>query len=985
MPIASANVTPPMPPCHTLPDQTWAWPVGCDARQAWRDWARDTAEWFQSVGASPREAIVTLPMGAVLSLARQGWAEAVGGWLPQIDTIAGLAAALSWDRVTPALPDAALAQFGAGLTLDALVDRMQAARSLGQQTWARQWAARDRRGHEHALAQVVDAAQTWARALQAVAPEQRGEQVEAWRLQMQAHVGQVGAAGPGGRERLLLSWALEWAAATADAGLGMDAVYGLRPSAWVCVTAGVEVTPGSEVALMLSAGRWASRGGVPLRWVAAQGHADEAVVRGEGSGPAGWTGRVTPCRDALDEARQAAAQVILAVNERRREQGARRDAESPPVALLALDRSVIRHARALLDEAGLRLADETGWRLSTTRAASVCSRLVSAANPRASTDELLDWLKSGWIRMESPGESLFETDATVATGALEVWCRRHGLLSAWGLITDLPVAADEASGGPPTSRHQRLPDEGRVLWLWARRALAPLQDLWGGARPTLLQWLLALREALHRSGAAEALQAAPAGALAWSTLKLDAVDADACAPASPHTEHLAAWGPLYRATRLDGAGFLRWLGEALEAVTYRPEADGAQPDVVITTLARAVLRPFHTVVMPGADERQLGALGSPSGWLGARLREDMGLVTPAQARQAQWEAFQLVMTRSRVHALHREAQGSEPLEASAWLSRWADAAGVPLSVHGDVRPVRVLSAQPTRMPAPSLAGAPLVLPEQVSATQCDVLRQCPYRFFATVLLKLQSHDELEEGVARSDHGSWLHEALRRFHERREREATRRDTEADVMAWLDAAQQAASDLGLLGAGQRAFFQPYLAALPDLARAYVAWLQGHEAEGWSLRACEVSRAHEMDLGEGLKLKLVGQLDRVDVMHRDAEETAFVIDYKTGNAALLKQRAASGSEDTQLAFYAALSPGHDGVQAAYVHLDARKVQTLAHPEVLESAAVLLEGLARDWRRLAQGAPMPALGEGSACAHCTVRGLCRRDHWALGEEALA
>ena len=42
------------------------------------------------------------------------------------------------------------------------------------------------------------------------------------------------------------------------------------------------------------------------------------------------------------------------------------------------------------------------------------------------------------------------------------------------------------------------------------------------------------------------------------------------------------------------------------------------------------------------------------------------------------------------------------------------------------------------------------------------------------------------------------------------------------------------------------------------------------------------------------------------------------------------------------------------------------------------LLEGLAQDLARLREGAPLPALGEGAACEHCSARGLCRRDHWA-------
>ena len=30
-----------------------------------------------------------------------------------------------------------------------------------------------------------------------------------------------------------------------------------------------------------------------------------------------------------------------------------------------------------------------------------------------------------------------------------------------------------------------------------------------------------------------------------------------------------------------------------------------------------------------------------------------------------------------------------------------------------------------------------------------------------------------------------------------------------------------------------------------------------------------------------------------------------------------------------------------------------------------------------LSMGSPLLALGDGSACEHCAMRGLCRRDHW--------
>ncbi len=985
--------------------QAWFWHPGCDASAAWDDWARQASEWLRDEGVEPREALVTLPVGAVLAAARQAWARAVGGWVPRIETIASLAETHSWARATPVLDSAGQELFGAVLSLDAIEDRLQAARGLGRQAWARQWAARDRRGYEFALDQVVDAAHAWLRALQGTAPRERPLRIEAWRNTLQEHMGQ----GPGGRERLLLAWALEWAAVSAEGGLLMDAVYAERPSAWLAITVGSTVLPGSEGSLMLAALGAAGAEGVPVRWWAAE---VASVARGDVLKEAREQERDTvsaseaplvaspvcmtvhACGDMLDEARRAAAQVLLSAAER--QDGA------PPVGLLALDRGVVRHVRALLEGAGLIVADETGWLLSTTRAAAACTRLLAAANPRASTDELLDWLKSGWVRTDVPGD-LFAPDDHQAIGLLERWCRRQGLISAWSMLTEREASEPFEDDEAQLSR-QRMPDEARVMWLWSRQAVRPLQDLWKASRPTLEQWLRALRQALEQSGASEALLADPAGTLLWETLRLDSLASEAVA--SPTDLSGAAGGAAalpesYRITRMDGASFQRWLADVLEAVTFRPQAEAGRPDVVITTLARAALRPFHVVVMPGADEKQLGALGSPQGWLGVRLREAMGLATPVQARQAQWEAFRLVATRPSLHALHRVAEGSEPLEASAWLARWAGADGGQLRVGADPRPWLACPASPMAPPQPVLGAHGIGLPPQLSATHYEVLRQCPYRFFAQVILRLQTQDELEEGLARSDHGSWLHETLRRFHELREQRLSRADDQADVDLWLASARSAAQDMGLLSDAMRPHFRPHEAALPDLARAYVSWLGRHERDGWRVRACEVERERRIDLeaaAPGLRLRLVGQLDRVDVRNgayaqggQPGESEAMVIDYKTGSAVPLKQKVKAGAEDTQLAFYAALSEGGalgDGaggvpsersaaLQAAYVHIDPRKVETLRHADVEVSAAALLSQLSRDWVRMHQGAPLLALGDGSACEHCAMRGLCRRDHW--------
>ena len=952
------------PVSSPLPEPAlWSWQPGCDAAEAWQAWARDASRWLAAQGVEPRSSLVTVPVGAMLAPARQAWVQAVGGWLPRIETIASLAQSHSWARATAALDEAGVEAFGAPVTLDAVEDRLQAARCLGRQGWARQWSARDRRGYEFALEQVVDAAHTWVRALQATAPGGRVERVAAWRQVLQEQWG----AGPGGRERLLLAWALEWAAASASLGLPMDAVCDERPAAWLAVTVGLTVLPGSEGELALTAMAQAQAAGVPVAWWAAQ--VPDASVVSDLPAASAATGAdlargvalgVGACLDLLDEARRAAAQVLHSVSTR--PEGA--DA----VCLVALDRSVVRHVRALLDGSGLNIADETGWLLSTTRAAAACSRLLAASSPRATTDELLDGLKSAWVQSFAQ-DDLFAQDPVAAIGLLERWCRRHGWLSAWS-----PLPASRREDGAIGVAD--VPEAARALWQGAHEALAPLRSLWMANRPTLQQWLTGLRETLSRCGTDKVLLADAAGLLLWSTLRLDALDEGGGRLPESH-----------RSTRMDAASFQRWLSDTLEAVTFRPEAVTPRPDVVITTLARAALRSFHAVVMPGADERQLGALGTPSGWLGVRLREAMGLSTPNLARQAQWEAFRLVSTRPVLHALHRRAEGSEPLEASPWLSRLLQQGAAVAVPDVDPRVKLVRDAQPVRRPAPSLGASPLALPAQLSATQHEVLRQCPYRFFAQFVLRLQAQEELEEGLARSDHGSWLHEVLRAFHEARDMRLAKPTTEADVALWLQVAQQAAEAAGLLSEGMRAHFRPHELALPDLARAYVSWLHRHEGDGWRVQACELNRERVLDLSggaPGLRLRLIGQLDRVDVRVSaaagGATQETLVIDYKTGSAAPLKKRVKSGAEDTQLAFYAALSeaPEGAGLQAAYVHIDHRKVDTLSHAGIEGSAQALIEQLSRDWVRMHLGAPLLALGDGAACEHCAMRGLCRKDHWA-------
>ncbi len=116
--------------------------------------------------------------------------------------------------------------------------------------------------------------------------------------------------------------------------------------------------------------------------------------------------------------------------------------------------------------------------------------------------------------------------------------------------------------------------------------------------------------------------------------------------------------------------------------------------------------------------------------------------------------------------------------------------------------------------------------------------------------------------------------------------------------------------------------------------------------------------------------------------------LIDYKAGSQTRWKEQAKLGFEDTQLAFYAALVGAATGkpVRAGYLPLESREALGIErHKEVEASGRALIEGVAIDITRLRGGAALRALGEGSVCEWCDVRGLCRRDDWQAEVQGLA
>jgi ATP-dependent helicase/nuclease subunit B len=867
-------------------------PLETDARggDRWLALARTVTLWAQATGVELRDAVMLLPFAQLLPLARRAFAQ-VGGWQPRIETTRTLAASLG---------PAAAVQEGQ-LTFDVAIDTLNAAILLREQAWGGAWARRDSLAFEQAAAALTSTAHVMAHAASAHPPSARAAHWIAARESM------APLTGPGATERLLARIALEWASLAPAPPT--DRLFSMPPpSAWIVVQAG---GPDALVASLLAATP------SPALVIDADAGDDDPFAHV----PVHCARALALCDDFEHEAQCAAAQVLEHV---------RRD--EVPVALIAQDRVLVRRVRALLERHRVALLDETGWKLSTTRAAARVMTLLLAARADAGTDALLDWLKTG---------TAWTTSADSALSTLEAACRRRGIARIAALA------------------HADLAPRAAVLCQVASAVLAtfgttPRQPLGG--------WLATLAQALEQCGAMDRLRDDDAGRQVLVALRL----AQGAQPAH-------AWAGRASQVVMGFDAFRDWIDSALEQATFMPPAPlDASAQVVIVPLARAMLRPFAAVVLPGADDRRLGAAPVVDALLGDALAGELGLPTLAQRRRAEELAFAQILELERLTLMRRRVDGNDPLVDSPLVERLAlvlQARGASLAEWRDPRIDARIEPTPIRMSAPSAAR---LLPERLSASACEALRACPYRFFALYMLRLREDDELEREIEKRDYGSWLHAVLHEFHVTR---AAPAEVDAEVARLISVGEATRLAQGL----PEADFLPFVASFATFSPRYIAWLHARDAQGarWQRGEVDVSFSPE-----ALRpVELYGRIDRIDDVRMEGAAAIQVIDYKTGGVIGLKDKVKEPLEDTQLAFYAALMGSQTTVpvQASYLAIDGSKgIDEVAHPDVGDSAEALLAGLADDFERLRAGTGLPALGEGVTCDYCAARGVCRRDHWA-------
>ncbi|MES2831097.1 MAG: PD-(D/E)XK nuclease family protein [Pseudomonadota bacterium] len=590
------------------------------------------------------------------------------------------------------------------------------------------------------------------------------------------------------------------------------------------------------------------------------------------------------------------------------------------IAIVVQDRVVARRLRALLQRAQVQVADETGWKLSTTRAAAALTAWFDVVTTRAQNTALLDFLKSPFLLEASEKNA----DSVMV---IEIALRRGNVAGGWGAI----MAAVPA--GPARERVQHLSNQADMF----------------KKRHTIAAWMNLTIATLDALGMAEAYRKDAAGQQLITLLSQIARD---CSPL------------------LQEFSFSEWRAFAsmqMESTTFVPPVSDKR--VVMLPLHCAHLRAFDAVLVVGADAAHLPAVPNETLFFANPVRRELGLVTREQRQLEQLRNFAELLTANPLVVVSwQSVRDGESNPVSSWVERLDLALAIQelpgLRVHQTCLPQVALAYERSFMPA---VVAPDLLPKKLSASGYTALVDCPYQFFATRMLGLAGLDEFSERPEKRDYGDWLHQILHLFH------AGLRDKVAgaeDPAAFLELLTQQvfAAELARSGAAL-GYYDRWAKAMP----AYLEWATTREATGWTFLEGEQWREQILRWPGG-EVLLHGRIDRLDC--NAAGETA-VIDYKTKDAASLKKRI-EGNEDHQLAFYGLLSESPPA-SAHFVGLEPHKekIGTVDATDYAVWQEQLRQQIGTTLQAIAEGAALRASGIESICQYCDVRGLCRKGAW--------
>jgi ATP-dependent helicase/nuclease subunit B len=615
------------------------------------------------------------------------------------------------------------------------------------------------------------------------------------------------------------------------------------------------------------------------------------------------------------------------------------------IALIAQDRLVARRMRALLARFGdgLSVHDETGWKLSTTRAAaSVMSWMDVVRHPAGpSSVELIDFLKNPYIDW-----SVFDIEHDQVSDCLTSLEQRLIQADVRGSWPGFILALD--------SDHDETNSLINII-----RKLKKQSHRWQSRSNSCLAWLDLLEQDLVDVGMSVALAKDIAG-----------------------QQLLACLSPmkLLHHHPMKQVEWLSLLSSMFEDASYIESNPRQNASVTILPLSATRLRRFDAWVMVGCDDTQLPSLSDSPMFLSAQLRKLLDCKTQeAEFIQQAMDLSQLMTSHQRWRMIWQAVGATgEPRQPSAWLQRLyvnhADFLKDKLEVL-----LTPYEASPVHQPKPTLPDG-FIKPTSISPSAYRALRECPYRYYVTRLLGLRERNGLDAEVDLSLVGKTLHEALYDFYHGLKTQALETDNIYERTKLLKQRLHAIS---------HKHFKPllevdgrWLAAWIEWETLIPSWIDWHiqrEQSGWLFHDGEKQVEFDLQTRFG-GIRVLGFVDRLDIHLQDGVE---VIDYKFSSKTSITKKKNNLQDDPQLVIYAKAVNGHDMVDrhpttiASWVSV--KEEDTRVEVDDLQDQMNQLPAqMIADIESLWGGAPMAASAPDSICQYCQARGICRKGMWS-------
>ncbi|MEA9566965.1 PD-(D/E)XK nuclease family protein [Polynucleobacter sp. AP-Nickl1-40-C4] len=650
------------------------------------------------------------------------------------------------------------------------------------------------------------------------------------------------------------------------------------------------------------------------------------------------------------------------------------------LALVAQDRLVARRVRALLSRLGpaLNIRDETGWKLSTTRAAAALNswlELIKAPKDGPSAKALLEFLQNPFLDLGK----ILNRDAEVCIGLIAE-------------LEDILVGSKAESGW----KTFHLAIEGaraNAAKTSGTMPSAALFELLQFAREHHHEWLTLkvdcsttyqlLQANLQATGMDQSLEKDSAGKQLLEVLK---------------TFDLSK--TQYQKTSIRLSEWLSLLKTVIEGASYQEAGKEAKATLSILPLSSTRMRDFEAVVVVGCDEQQLPAYSEPLLFFSDALNQLLKTSTIAmQFVQQARDLSQLLVSCPSVDLLWQsKSNNGEPLRPSAWIQRLQNLVkweAIPAQLKK-----RAFEPRPMEM-AVAHFEEDLPMPLSMSPSAYKALRDCPYRYYVRSLLGLRKNKEFDEGFDASLAGQTLHKLLKRFYQAlKTQEHTNPALKSNLdqrRAWMEQVLSVYSEqefASLIEGDARV-----MGALRDWQKqipSFVDWQLQRELAGWQYFDGEVKVGFDLPFkdvdGNPKIIRIEGYADRYDI-NVDNNKLASVIDYKNQRFERVKVRAEHILDDPQLLIYARAAnegqeshklTGHRVQQAEWVALKAdvskgeqkalRSQEVVYMPEIMQQFS---EQITEDVEQLWAKKPMQAFAPEGVCQYCEARGICRKGIW--------